>query len=277
MKLQIKRVLLTIAGILLVSSLCAVDTRADVLYEPNDDFFEKHRDECSYEDRDYFTDGPDGEVILYESPESGRETGRIPNGALLHLYWLYMDRTGVVWALVDRKQDPKSGELMSGWFPYEYASVKYDFTEFIREHRDELVKESGKVPAEYAGKEIRTWEYPGGEMKGVIFADRSDNLPGYNITYTDEEGRKWFPCTYYYGHRNFWCCLDALTADDGSGPDQEESAVSDTSKAGEPDEKEQDGRITPGPAVPAARIAGVLAAVVVVMGVSIVLLIRMKK
>ena len=60
----------------------------------------------------------------------------------------------------------------------------------------------------------------------------------------------------------------------GKGP---ESAVGDTSKAGEPDEKEQDGRITPGPAVPAARIAGVLAAVVVVMGVSIVLLIRMKK
>ena len=114
MKLRIKRLLLTIAGILLVSSLCAVDTRADVLYEPNDDFFEKHRDECSYEDRDYFTDGPDGEVILYESPQSERETGRIPNGERLHLYWLYMDSSGGVWALVDRKQDPKSGELMSG-------------------------------------------------------------------------------------------------------------------------------------------------------------------
>ena len=80
MKKYIERMLLTLVGIFLMFTICAAEAHADLLYEPDDDFYEAHREECQYEARSYIADGPDDVLIVYKSPESSEETGRIKNG-----------------------------------------------------------------------------------------------------------------------------------------------------------------------------------------------------
>ena len=48
---------------------CGLCVRADVIWEPEDSFYKKHSEECVYVNRLYTANGPDGEVILYKSPE----------------------------------------------------------------------------------------------------------------------------------------------------------------------------------------------------------------
>ena len=45
MKKYIERMLLTLVGIFLMFTICAAEAHADLLYEPDDDFYEAHREE----------------------------------------------------------------------------------------------------------------------------------------------------------------------------------------------------------------------------------------
>ena len=42
--------------------------RADVLWEPDNNFYWKHSDECTYVGRSYYANGPEGFVTLYDAP-----------------------------------------------------------------------------------------------------------------------------------------------------------------------------------------------------------------
>lgn len=262
MKKNIERMLLSLVGIFLIFTVCAAYAHADLLYEPDDDFYRRHREECKYESRIYIADGPDDVLIVYKSPESSRETGRIKNGQSLIVNFLYVDESGITWAQTDRNDDD-----ICGWFPLEYAYAKYDFEEFMREYGKQFKEENGYI----TGKEIVIWEYPGGEIDGTISLDNGSAIE-YYITFTDEEGRKWAAFDYYMGYRDFWCCVDDLTADEQKLY-PEGRPLRDTRER----EKPKKGRIIPGKEVPSGQIFSVLIAVAAVMGVSVFLLWRMRK
>ena len=187
--------------------LCSQTVRADVIWEPQNSFYEKHSNKCEYVDREFMANGPNGEVIVYKSPENAAEIGTMKNGETTWVTWTYTDADGTVWGYPNRVAD--------GWVPMDYMQVVYDYISFEEEHGNEFVEESGFVDEFYMKRSIYLWNYPGSTVFAEIdmTGDWADRLPEYNKTYVDEAGRKWGFCGYYYGQRNFWVCLDDADAD----------------------------------------------------------------
>lgn len=183
-------------------SLCA---RADMIWEPQDSFYEKHASECNYVNRLFEANGPDGKVILYQSPEMPIEKGSWENGYRAYISFVYTDSEGVEWGIYDN--DAK----LSGWVPMAYMEVVYDSISFKEEHSAEIVEQQGELDSKYHGEEIYLWKYPGSE-EGQAF-QVTDYPPSYQSVYVDAEGRSWGCIGYYFGIRDKWICLDQPAAD----------------------------------------------------------------
>ena len=72
---------------------------ADVLWIPDDPFLNSH--DCSQHDRSYYAAGPDGQVVVYESPASNVVVKKLPNGELVGISWDYTDENGNVWGFCE--------------------------------------------------------------------------------------------------------------------------------------------------------------------------------
>ena len=71
--------------------LCVMPVKADVIWEPMDDFYEEHREECRYVNRNFTANGPDGEVIVYKSPENPTVVDTWENGFSAYISFVYTD------------------------------------------------------------------------------------------------------------------------------------------------------------------------------------------
>lgn len=188
--------------------LCGMSVKADLIWEPmpgEDSFYDEHSGECVYEDRSYITNGPDGRVILYESPESDKKIATWENGQVRYIAYTYTDSDGIVWGMYNN-----GDKRESGWMPMAYMKPVYDTIAFAEEFGDTFVVEAGTLEAEI-DSQVYFWEYPGAEdyTEMTIF----DYAPDYYKVFTDEAGHKWGNVSYYYGIRNAWICLDAPAAD----------------------------------------------------------------
>ena len=185
--------------------LCVQTVRADVIWEPQNTFYEKHRNDCAIVEREYIANGPDGKVIVYLDPETAQEVGSFENGESTWITWTYTDKDGVVWGCPN--------QMENGWLPMDYMQVVYDYISFEEDQGDKIVEEEGALGDAYYDKTVYFWSYPGSaETECDPFELDSEWvtwMPEYYKTYVDEEGRKWGFCGYYYGSRNFWVCLDA--------------------------------------------------------------------
>jgi len=261
-----KKVALVLAVVCMVLSLGTVPVCADVIYEPDDQFYYEHMSSCSNENRVYIANGPGGEVTLYENPESSEVQGKSDNGTELYVSVLYKDKDGNEWAQVEQF-DTNIG----GWIPLAYLYSKYSDAEFRKDYP--VRTESGMLPGEYLGENIFLWDYPGGEVMGDMIME--EDFPEYYQAFTDEEGRVWGYYSYYYGWKNFWVCIDAPAASEEElYPDGK--PVRDQRNITAPDVKGAK-VIVPKDTVPAGQLAAVSTAVVAVMALSAVLLKRMKK
>lgn len=184
---------------------CTLSARADVIWEPEDSFYEKHSSECTHVGRQYIANSPDGVVILYESPESAKEVATWENGKQVYISFTYEDARGIVWGINDSEE--------IGWMPMEYMKVVYDSISFAEEFGDQIVSQTGSLDEQYENDIIYYWKYPGAESFGSIDLQGWDYLPEYHSVYTDETGHSWGYIGYYYGTRSVWICLDAPTAD----------------------------------------------------------------
>lgn len=194
-------------GMLIVFMLCTISARADVIWEPEDDFYEKHSSECTYNGRQFIADGPDGKVILYKSPESSKEVATWENGYKVSISFTYEDKQGIVWGF------PAEWEDKRGWMPMEYMKVVYDAVSFEEEHSSQIEQKDGTLDESYKDDTIYFWKYPGSEDGNSVNMQDWDNMPSYSSVYTDEEGRSWGNVGYFYGYRDAWICLDNPTAE----------------------------------------------------------------
>lgn len=196
-----------LAGLLVMIACMAasLSARADVIWEPQDSFYEKHASECDYVNRLFEANGPDGKVILYQSPEMPIEKGSWENGYRAYISFVYTDSEGVEWGIYD------NGAKLSGWVPMAYMEVVYDSISFKEEHSTEIVKQQGELDGKYQGEEIYLWKYPGSE-EGQAF-QVEDYPPSYQSVYVDAEGRSWGCIGYYFGIKDKWICLDQPAAD----------------------------------------------------------------
>ncbi len=199
--------------VMLVSMLSGF-ALADVIMEPNDNFYSSHSSDCEYVNRDYYANGESGYMELFTEP-GGSSLGFADNGGVFHVQFSY--KLGdVKWGVVEYEEsDGKlvpvgNGENKTGWIKLSDTIVKFDYISFDEKHSSEYTTYNGDY-SELAGKTgIVMWTFPNsGENNGTLEAI-SENFAVQSV-YTDSEGRKWGFVSYYYAIKNFWICLSEPT------------------------------------------------------------------
>ena len=204
-----RRLLTGCWALALLLALCA-PARADVLWSPrNDRFFEQHYDQCEYIGRQFYANGDEGFITLWDAPEGAQVVHQFQNGYTLWVYYQYEDWVcAAVWG--------DEGEI-SGWAPLADFALKYDYLCFEEEYAAEIRPYDGEF-ADYDGgaEEIVFYEYPGAPVSKDVrkAAWGLDELIGrggdsyIQSIFVDEEGRTWGYVGYLYGRISGWFCLD---------------------------------------------------------------------
>ena len=194
-------------SVLLALCLCfllAMSAFADVIYEPEDDFYEKHRDECYYENRVYIAAGESGYATVKKDPKSKKTETELPNGTEIYISFVWDQDGG--WGLKDSH----------GWISMSELTVKYDSISFEEEHGSEFVYLDEWEFIDLTDSEcLQLWRYPGDTEPFTTLSWTGDNAwfseppedLSFNTVYEDPEGRRWGHIHYYYGYRNCWVCL----------------------------------------------------------------------
>lgn len=201
-----------IAILLLAALLLPVSTRADVIYQPFDSFYEQNWDECEYVCRSYTANGPNGDVTLYKSPvDDMMVSGSVPNGEAVFVSYTYEDSRGIVWGCCEIWE-----EDLLGWAPMDYLVLIYDGISFEEEYADRFVAEEGSIGKDYLGQTIYFWQYPGSTayFDMELQSDPDGYMPEYSTIYLDEAGNKWAKCSYYMGIKGYWINLNDPTANE---------------------------------------------------------------
>lgn len=243
--------------------LCTLPVRADVIWEPEDSFYEEFSSKCEYVGRTFTANGPDGEVILYESPVSGKVIARWDNGFQAYISFTYQDKNGTVWGIYE-----EGNGSQTGWMPMEYMDVVYDSISFEEEYMADITEQTGALDEQYLGKNICYWPYPGASEGYDI--NVNSYVPEYHRIYVDSQGHTWGNVGYYFGRKNVWICLDQPEAEFDTLYPGGSSGIGET----QPPEKEfSSERITPG-GKQNMTVLIVLLLVVLVTGLSLVMLRR---
>lgn len=204
--------ILTLAALLAL----AAPARMDVLWEPNDNpFYDRHREECSVEQRTYCANGSEGFVTTWDAPDGSLARAQYENGTNLWVAFLYQD-----WGLISQWED---GEEITGWVSLAELSLVYDYISFEEEYEDRITDYNGEF-ADYSGdaEVINFYRYPGApevsqsfEISNSWGGDILGNLTGsgenpsyISSIFVDEDGRTWGFVGYLYGRLNAWFCLD---------------------------------------------------------------------
>ena len=207
-----------LAFVLLGIFWCSVSVWAgdeEDVWKPDEPFFAEHEAECTVENREYFANGPNGKVVIYESPASSKVVKTLENEEIVLIDYVFTNDKGITWGLCEF-------EGTFGWLPMPYMVVVYDYLNFEEEYGELFQEERGSGVGdgdEYlyeffkTSRKVRFWAYPGSESKYTIqlpwgFAQ---NIPDYTKTFVDEDGRKWGFVSYYQGENpNRWICINSV-------------------------------------------------------------------
>ena len=189
-------------------SALAAPALADVAYIPTNSFLEQHQQECVYENRWYWTNGPLGYVHAHTAPAS-RESVPLPNGQRYLISCTYQGRWGLL------EYDPETlGSLpwrgVSAWVFLHEMTPDYDNQAFLSDHADELVVPDELVELEAdESKTVYLYRYPGsGNVVGEVDGSWLTTPIVFYSLFTDPAGRQWGACNYLFGYQDFWVCLD---------------------------------------------------------------------
>lgn len=254
---------------LLAVCLLSVTAFADVIWEPNDDFYQQHYEECEYLGRSYYANGQVGFVMVFDTPVAENYVEHyLENGTELYVSFT-MEYEGDDWGVVELSDG------RTGWVAMSALTLIYDNQSFIEEHEAEFVPYDGSFEKLCTSENQRVifWTYPGsGKTSGdfeTLHQDYSPLQP--DVMWTDGEGRVWGRIGYYMAARG-WVCL--------SEPDNEDLPVAERSYdlylPADPEPTDA--------TVQSGGMAGqkpltmtVCGAVALVCGITAVLIVRMKK
>lgn len=234
---------------------------ADMIWEPADPFYEKHREECDYVGRNYELAGYDGKVTVFTAP-GGMSKLTLDNGLQVSILCTW-EGNGTTWGSLAYWGD---NHWVEGWVPMDDVSLVYDSKQFMEDHAGEIV-ETQPVPVDF--HEAVRYDYPNGPVAaGNALQEDPDYMTFSEIftqVYTDENGLRWGYVGYYMGWRESWVCLDDPM---NQGLDTEIMPMAPSAA-----QLRGSATVTAGP--PALLIAAVLVAAVA--AVTAVLLVKRKK
>lgn len=192
-KVILKMVMLVcIAVFVLVHPLSA---SADVIFEPENNFYERHSDECSYFDRSCLAGG---DTYLWDAPNLVTGDRKAQEGEKIYISFVYTDKDGIEWGLA---------ESLDKWILMADLYLEYGTPEFMEEHSNEIYEDEPYLLS--YGTEFVSWSYP---ESGVIDRPDASATDDYEITtfYKDPDGRLWGYRAYMHGTRDIWICLSDM-------------------------------------------------------------------
>lgn len=168
---------------------------ADVIFEPDNNFYGRHSDECSYFNRSCVA-GAD--AYLWDAPNLVTGGRSAQEGENVYISFVYTDNDGIEWGLA---------EYLDQWILMADLYLEYGSQEFMEEHSGEIYEDEPYLLS--YGTEFVSWSYP--ESGDIDQADAS-MMDNYEITtfYTDPDGRLWGYSAYMYGSRDVWICLSDI-------------------------------------------------------------------
>jgi len=197
-----KRVFAILITVLLI--MPATIAIADVIIEPENDFYNEHQDKMVYLDRSFVTNGDFGSVNVVKEPGAKDSASSFNNGDILYVKYscLY---DGEYW-----------GYLLGpdGWVKMDQLLVLYDSIAFYEDHTGEFYNYTGSYTELLETKSAIVWPWPGADEYLWTLSDIDPDSFGVAYAYKDSEGREWGFINYYYGNRDIWICLsDPLNKD----------------------------------------------------------------
>lgn len=161
---------------------------ADAIFEPQDKFYERHREEMTYIDKAFKVTQ---DVNGYESPTKHKVVITASPGTSLYISHAYTDENGVTWGV-------NNVDWTTCWFRLDELSPIYDTRDFLNDHRSELKEYTDQLHTmQQSGEELTLWSYPGSESTcgSVAF----DALHTPSNVYTDPQGNDWLYFPYIFG------------------------------------------------------------------------------
>ena len=205
-------------GKLLCTGLCMLafafllpmSARADAIFEPQNQFYLRHQEDCEYLNR---TCTAREDTVLWKTPNSAFEKGVLEKGEPVYVSVVYTDKKGLKWGLTD-------GEDV--WVLLADMDLTYGSEEFLAEYWNDIkVKDPVEIPA---GTKVVLWTYPQsgvtrGPDGGVRTFSTALSIEPY---YTDPSGREWGYSAYFQGERDLWICLSDMENEKIPGAQEEE-------------------------------------------------------
>jgi hypothetical protein len=209
---------LGIISCFMIALLMSKPVKADLIWTPNDDFFEKHYEECEQLGRSYTANGEDGYVELRKDPLTKETVENVKNGAEFFVSFTYTDKTDQVWGVVEYDDS-------TGWISMEDLTIIYDNISFMEEHKDEIKAYQGEFDDIDLGEEpIQFYQYPGSGTS-ISAIEIKEDKPEFSNTYEDTEGRLWGYIAYHLAHRGWICLSDPTNANISSSKEQPEITI----------------------------------------------------
>ena len=176
---------------------------ADVITEPEDDFYNSHASECIYNnDRCYAAKGTDGTTAGYTKP-NGSINCKLDEGYVVSISYIYTS-DGVEWGLCDNVDS-----IGCVWFKMADLTLGYDGTAFKEDFGDSF-GDSVTVNVTQ-GTVIHFWSFPGSEnINSSIEAFQDDEI-SCAYSYTDADGNVWGYIGYYYIN-NGWIFISDVSS-----------------------------------------------------------------
>jgi len=177
---------------------------ADLIYEPDNGFYQQHRRQIVYLGRSFMASGTGGSLSVKKDPGFRNDIAKLQNGEVTYVQYscLY---DGEFWGFTSE---------FSGWIKLDQMLVMYDYVAFEEDHRDELYPYDGDFSQIKETRSAIAWAWPGSDVYIWTYENLDTENFRVSYAYKDNEGREWGFVTYLYGGRNIWVCLsDPLNRD----------------------------------------------------------------
>ena len=172
-------------------------TYADVLVEPDNDFYARHGAQTVYLGRSFVANGEDGHVAIKYEPGSRDDIASLENGEVVYMQYscLY---DGEFWGFTFE---------YSGWIKLDQMLVLYDYVAFAEDYNDEFYPYNGDYKEIKESGAVIAWPWPGADT--LLWTVENVATTNFYATYAykDIQGREWGFVTYLYGNQNIWVCL----------------------------------------------------------------------
>jgi hypothetical protein len=171
---------------------------ADLITEPDNDFFDRNKNECVYLGRSFIANGADGFVQVKTEPESNRRDPEIENGEVIFMDYSCLYK-GKFWGFTEQH---------SGWVQIDgQLLVMYDYVAFEEDNLKDFYTYKGDYAEIKETRAAVAWPWPGADSPLWTIEDLDTINFRVLHAYKDKQNREWGFVTYLYGSPNIWFCL----------------------------------------------------------------------